>query len=125
MSNLKFTEAHEWIRIEGEGNVTIGISNFAQEQLGDVVYVDLPDVGTEVLTGDDLAVVESVKTAGEIKAPIGGNVIEVNERLADEPEIVNTDPMGDGWFIRMKVEDQGELESYMNEADYNEFISSM
>lgn len=125
MSELKFTKAHEWLRLDSDGTLTIGISNYAQEQLGDVVYVELPEVGRAIKTGDDMAVVESVKTAGEIKAPVSGTVTGVNERLANEPEIVNSDPLGDGWFFKMKLTDPGELDAYMDEAAYEEYLKSL
>lgn len=125
MSELKYTKAHEWLRIEADGNITLGISDFAQQQLGDIVYVELPEVGTVIESGNDLAVVESVKTAGEIKAPVSGIVTGINERLADEPEIINSTPLGDGWFLKMRVTDIGELDAYMNEAGYEEYLAAL
>ena len=125
MSELKYTKAHEWLRLDPDGTLTIGISNYAQEQLGDVVYVELPETGKVINSGDDMAVVESVKTAGEIKAPISGTVSETNERLAREPEIVNNDPLGEGWFFRMKVTDPAELDAYMDEAGYEEYLKTL
>ena len=125
MSELKYTEAHEWLRPGPDGEVTVGISNFAQEQLGDVVYVELPEPGQTVHTGDDMAVVESVKTAGEIKAPISGSVTEINERLAREPELVNSDPLGEGWFFKMKMDNPGELDAYLDEAGYENYLKSL
>ena len=122
MSDLKYTEEHEWLRLESDGILTIGITNFAQEQLGDVVYVELPEQGKSLQKGDDVAVVESVKTASDIKAPVSGEVTSVNERLMEEPEIVNSEPTGDGWFFKLKIEDSSELDSYMDEAVYAEFI---
>ena len=125
MSELKYTNAHEWLRLEGDGVLVVGISNYAQEQLGDVVYVELPEPGKTITSGDDMAVVESVKTAGEIKAPVSGTVTEINERLASEPELVNSDPLGDGWFFKMKLADPGQLDAYLDEAGYEEYLKSL
>ena len=125
MSNIKFTREHEWLRLDADGILTIGISNYAQEQLGDVVFVELPEVGKSIDAGDDMAVVESVKTAGEIKAPVGGEVVEVNERLANEPELVNSDPLGDGWFFRMSVSDSEEINEFMDEEGYESYLASL
>ena len=122
MSAMKFTEDHEWLRIEDDGTVTVGITDHAQRNLGDLVHIELPEVGKEVSKGDEIAVIESVKAAGEIKAPAGGTVTEVNESLADEPAKVNEDPVGDGWFFKMKVADSGDLENLMDEAAYKSFI---
>lgn len=125
MNELKYTKAHEWLRLDADGTLTVGISNYAQEQLGDVVYVELPEVDRAINTGDDMAVVESVKTAGEIKAPVSGTVTEINERLANEPEIVNSDPLGEGWFFRMKVTDPAELDACMDESAYDEYLKTL
>ena len=125
MSNIKFTREHEWLRLDADGILTIGISNYAQEQLGDVVFVELPEVGKSIDAGDDMAVVESVKTAGEIKAPVGGVVVEVNERLANEPELVNSDPHGEGWFFRMSVSDTDEINEFMDEESYESYLASL
>ena len=125
MSEMKYTKAHEWLRLEGDGDLTVGISNYAQEQLGDVVYVELPEPGKTINSGDDMAVVESVKTAGEIKAPVSGTVAEINERLASEPELVNSDPLGEGWFFKMKLTDPGQLDAYMDESAYEEYLKSL
>ena len=125
MSDLKFTEEHEWLRLDEDGNVTLGISDFAQEQLGDVVYVELPVVNQTIHTGQDISVIESVKAAGDIKAPLDGKVIEINELLVDEPEIVNSDPMGDGWFIRIKPDNADDMEKYMDEEAYLEFVKDL
>lgn len=123
MSNMKFTAEHEWLRVEDDGVVVMGITDYAQEQLGDVVYVELPQVGQTVSSGDEAAVVESVKAAGEVKVPISGTVKEINERLADEPELVNSDPLGAGWFFRMDPEDVTDLDGLMDEDAYQEFIA--
>ncbi|MEX2641884.1 MAG: glycine cleavage system protein GcvH [Acetobacterales bacterium] len=120
MSTLKYTREHEWIRVEGDEAV-VGISDYAQQQLGDVVFVELPDVGKSLSKGDEAAVVESVKAASELYAPIDGEVVGVNEKLADEPALVNSDPLGDGWFFRIRVADAGQLEALMDEAAYKSF----
>lgn len=122
MSETKFTEDHEWLRLDEDGKLTVGITDFAQESLGDVVYVELPEEGQAVKSGDEVAVIESVKAAGEIKIPLGGTVVEVNAVLADKPELVNADPMGDGWFFRMDPEDTAALDGLMDEDAYKKFI---
>ena len=104
-AELKYTASHEWIRDEGDGTVTIGITDHAQELLGDLVYVELPDVGRELDAEEACAVVESVKAASDVYAPIAGEVVAVNEALSDSPEMINSDAYGDGWLIKMKVED--------------------
>jgi glycine cleavage system H protein len=125
MSNVKFTEEHEWLRLEEDGTVTVGITEYAQEQLGDVVFVELPEVGSSVAVGDEVAVVESVKAAGEIKSPLAGEVTTVNELLADEPELVNTTPTGAGWFFTMKPNDEGVMDSLMDETTYKAFLENL
>ena len=122
MSELKFTEEHEWILIEGDV-ATVGITDHAQEQLGEIVYVETPEVGSEVNKNDDAGVVESVKAASEVYAPLTGEIIEANEALADNPQTVNEDPMGNGWFFKMKIADTGELEELMDEAAYKSFVA--
>jgi glycine cleavage system H protein len=122
MSDLKYTEEHEWVRIEGDVG-TIGISSFAQEQLGDVVFVDLPDVGKSFAVGDEAAVIESVKAASELYAPVSGEVVEVNSALNDAPELVNSDPTGEGWFIKIRLSNTGELDKMMDEAAYTAFAA--
>jgi len=124
MSELKFTQDHEWIRLDGD-TVTVGITEYAQEQLGDVVFVDLPDVGRSLAKGDEAAVVESVKAAAEVYAPLDGEVVEVNEGLADVPALVNTAPLGDGWFLKLKVPDAGQLEGLMDQAAYDAFVNGL
>ena len=124
MSGTRFTEDHEWIRIE-DGAAVIGISDYAQDQLGEVVFVELPEVGTEVEQGQECAVIESVKAAGELKAPVSGTVTAVNEVLADEPERVNSDAMGEGWFLRMTVADASEMDGLMDEAAYHAYVESL
>ena len=118
MSTLRFTEDHEWVAVE-DGIGTVGITEHAQEQLGDIVFVELPEVGQEMAKGDESGTVESVKAASELYAPVGGEVVEVNEDLADNPGTVNADPRGAGWFYRIKLADAGELEALMDETAYN------
>lgn len=117
--SLKFTEDHEWVKQEADGVVTVGITNHAQEQLGDVVFVELPEMDAEVEKGDDVAVIESVKAASELKAPVSGVVVEINQAVADEPTTVNDDPLGNGWFCRIKMSDPSELDNLLDEAAYN------
>lgn len=117
-SELKYVSSHEWIRDEGDGIVTIGITDHAQDLLGDVVFVELPDVGAEVSAGDDAGVVESVKAASDLYAPLSGTVCEINEDLEDSPESVNSDPYGDGWFFKLKLSDLDELDDLLDADDY-------
>jgi glycine cleavage system H protein len=121
MSNIRYSKEHEWVRLEGK-TATIGISNYAQEQLGDVVYVELPDVGKTLAKGDEAAVVESVKAASEIYAPMSGEVIEVNEGLDGDPGKVNSDAEGDAWFLKLRVEDDAEFDDLMDELEYKEYL---
>lgn len=116
-ADLKYTNTHEWILIDGD-TITVGITDFAQEQLGDVVFVDLPEVDAEVVAGDGIAVVESVKAASDIYAPVTGTIIAINESLEDAPELVNSDPFEDGWFFKIKVHDESELEGFMDADSY-------
>lgn len=125
MSELKFTEDHEWARAEGDDIVVVGITDYAQEQLGELVYVELPKVGGEVSQGDEAAVIESVKAAGEVKSPVSGTIVEVNESLSDSPEVVNTDPTGDGWFYKVKMSDPAELESLLDEQAYKDLVAQL
>ncbi len=118
---MKFTEEHEWLRVEDDV-VVVGITTHAAEQLGDVVFVELPEVGDEVTKDDDVVVIESVKAASDILAPIDGEVVEVNDILADEPGKVNDDPQGDAWFFKLKASDLSQMDDYMDEAAYNKFI---
>jgi len=119
---MKYTEDHEWIKLDGD-IATVGISNHAAGQLGDVVYVELPDVGAEFEKGDDAAVVESVKAASEVYAPLGGTITAVNETLEDAPETVNASPEEGGWFFKIKITDVSELDGMMDAAAYKKFIA--
>lgn len=121
---LKFTEDHEWVRVDGDVG-TIGISQYAQEQLGDVVFVELPDIGKSVAKGDETAVVESVKAASEVYAPVGGEVTEVNEALNDNPGLINSDAQGDGWFLKIRVADAAQLDGLMDEAAYKTYVEGL
>ena len=120
--SIKFSEDHEWIQSQEDDLVIIGITDFAQEQLGDLVYVELPEVGDECSRGENISVIESVKAASDLVAPVSGTIIEVNSRLEDEPELVTEDSMGDGWFIKVKLSNQEELDALMDESAYNSFI---
>lgn len=119
-----FTEDHEWIELDG-GIATVGITDYAQGQLGDIVFVEVPEEGRQVAKGDDAAVVESVKAASDVYAPVSGTVIEGNPALEDNPALVNEDPEGEGWFFRMTLRDAGELDSLMDEAKYQDFVSKL
>lgn len=119
-SELKYANSHEWARLEEDGTVTIGITDHAQEALGDVVFVELPEVGDRLAVGDEAGVVESVKAASDIYAPVSGEVIAINEALEDEPETVNADPYNDGWFYRIQPDDTEELENLLSAEDYTE-----
>ena len=121
---VKYTNEHEWIRVEGDVG-TIGITNYAQEQLGDVVFVDVPQVGRKVAKGESIAVVESVKAASDIFAPVSGEVVEANGALTDSPGDVNAEPMGKGWFFKVRLSNKSELDALMNEAAYNDFVKSL
>ena len=125
MSDLRFTEDHEWVRIEEDDVAVVGITDYAQDQLGELVFVELPEVGAELDQGDEGAVVESVKAAGELKSPVSGTVTEVNESLVDEPGQVNADPMNDGWFFRIRIRDASELDGLMEEAAYKGYLESL
>ena len=122
--SVKYTEDHEWISVDGDIG-TIGISPYAAGQLGDVVYVELPDVGKELAKGDEAAVVESVKAASEVYAPVGGEVTEVNGALEDAPETVNASADGEGWFLKLKISDASELDALMDEAAYKAYCDGL
>lgn len=117
-AELKYATSHEWARLEEDGTVTVGVSAHAQEALGDVVFVELPDAGATLAAGDEAGVVESVKAASDIYAPVAGEVIAVNEQLEDEPETVNADPYNDGWFFKLQPSDISELEALLSADDY-------
>ena len=122
MADVKFTVDHEWIRIEGDVG-TVGITDFAQEQLGDIVFIEFPESGAALRKGDQAGVVESVKAASEIYTPVTGEITEANETLVDAPDTVNTEAEGSGWFFKIKISDMSELEGLMDEAAYKEFIA--
>ena len=124
MSELRYSQEHEWVRLEGD-TATIGITPYAQEQLGDVVFVELPEVGKKIEKGKELATVESVKAASEVYAPISGEVVEVNSALTDAPATVNEDALGKGWFAKLKVADKGQLSSLMDEAAYKKYVEGL
>ncbi|HCE1878612.1 glycine cleavage system protein GcvH [Vibrio parahaemolyticus] len=119
---LKFTDSHEWVRNNGDGTVTIGISEHAQEMLGDVVFVDLPDVEDEVEAGESFSLVESVKAASDIYSPVTGEVVEINEELEDSPELINEEPYEGGWIVKVKLSDPSELDDL---KDAEEYLSSI
>jgi glycine cleavage system H protein len=122
--SLYFTKEHEWIRVDGDV-ATVGISDHAQEALGDIVFAEVPDAGKSLAKGDDAAVVESVKAASDVYAPVGGEVIEGNAALADDPALINRDPEGDGWFFKLKLADTSELEGLMDETAYREWVKTL
>jgi glycine cleavage system H protein len=124
MSDIRYTKDHEYVRLDGDV-ATVGITEHAQEQLGDIVFVELPQVGKSVEQGAEAAVVESVKAASEVYAPLSGEVIEVNAALEGEPAKVNADPLGDGWFLKLKVKDKSQFEALMDEAAYNAFVATL
>ncbi|WP_028879925.1 glycine cleavage system protein GcvH [Terasakiella pusilla] len=121
---VKYTEDHEWVLVEGD-TATVGITDYAQNALGDIVFVETPAAGTEVSQGDDVAVVESVKTASDVYAPITGEIIEGNDALEDQPELVNSSPEGDGWFFKMTIGDASELDKLLDEAGYKAFCEGL
>ncbi|QFT62355.1 glycine cleavage system H protein [Roseivivax halotolerans] len=120
---MKYTEEHEWLDIDEDGIVTVGITVHAAEQLGDVVFVELPDAPKTVSKDDEVVVIESVKAASDILAPIDGEIVEVNETIVDDPSKVNDDPEGDAWFFKMQIEDASVLDDFMDEAAYKKFIA--
>ena len=117
-TDLRYAASHEWVRTEGDGIFTIGISDHAQQLLGDMVFVELPEVGAEISAGDDVAVAESVKAASDVYAPISGEVLEINPELEDTPELVNSDPYGDGWLFKLKAQDPQEIENLFDAQAY-------
>lgn len=124
MAAVRFTRDHEWVRI-ADGIAVVGITNYAQEQLGDVVFVELPEVGRTAQAGDQIAVVESVKAASEIYAPLGGKVVAVNNDLPQTPEAVNADPMGKGWFFKMTLDSPGDADGLMDSQAYDAYIAGL
>jgi glycine cleavage system H protein len=124
MSEVRYTDQHEWVKVDG-GEATVGITKYAAEQLGDVVFVELPEAGRKVGKGGEAAVVESVKAASEVYAPLSGEVTASNAALGDDPAKVNADPEGDGWFFKIKLSDTGEVEKLMTRAQYDEFVKGL
>ena len=124
MSTVKYTKDHEWVRVEGD-TVVVGITDYAQTQLGDVVYVELPEIGRRVQKGKEAAVVESVKAASEVFAPLSGEVIAVNAELSGEPGQINSDPMGQGWFMKLRIANPKEMDDLMDETAYNAFVQGL
>lgn len=117
-SELKYVASHEWLRLEDDGTITVGITDHAQEALGDIVYVELPDVGDTVAADDEISVVESVKAASDVYAPINGEIVAINEALEDDPEVINTDPYGDGWMYRIKPDNIDDYEALLSAEEY-------
>jgi len=124
MATVRYTEEHEWIRVDGDIG-TVGITEYAQEQLGDIVFVELPEIGRQVEEGGEVAVVESVKAASEVYAPVSGEVTEVNEALNDNPALVNSDPAGEGWFFKLRIDDPNELEELMDPDAYKAYVEGL
>lgn len=122
-SDLKYASSHEWVRQEDDGTVTVGISDHAQDSLGDLVFVETPEIDSTVEAGEACAVVESVKAASDVYAPVAGTVVDTNSQLQDAPELVNTDPYGEGWIMRIRVDDPDALEELMDADDYEHFIA--
>ncbi|MEM9101670.1 MAG: glycine cleavage system protein GcvH [Pseudomonadota bacterium] len=123
-NDLLYSRSHEWVRVEENGEAYVGITDHAQGLLGDLVYVELPDIDAEISEGDEIGVVESVKTASDLISPLSGDIIEINEDLADSPEIVNNDCYGDGWLVKIKMSNKDELENLLKAEDYQEFCDS-
>ncbi|GAC1333899.1 MAG: glycine cleavage system protein GcvH [Beijerinckiaceae bacterium] len=124
MSNIRYTKDHEYVRLDGD-IATVGITDHAQSQLGDIVFVELPAIGKSVEQGSEAAVVESVKAASEVFAPLSGEVVEVNGALESEPAKVNIDPLGEGWFLKLKLKDKSQFDALMDEAAYNAFVAGL
>jgi glycine cleavage system H protein len=125
MAGFKFTRDHEWVREEGNGIVTVGITDYAQSQLGDLVFVELPDVGRVLGPGEEAVVIESVKAAGDIKTPLAGTVTEVNTALPDDPSLISQDPLGAGWIFKLLASNPAELSGLMDEAAYAQYVASL
>jgi glycine cleavage system H protein len=124
MSDRRYSKDHEYVALDGDV-ATLGISDYAQSQLGDIVFIDLPDVGRKVVKGKEIAVIESVKAASEVYSPVGGEVVEVNPQLGETPALVNDDPLGRGWLVKLRVSDPGECDSLMDEPAYASFLKTL
>jgi glycine cleavage system H protein len=122
--SLYFTKEHEWVRVDGD-TATVGISDHAQEQLGDIVFAEVPETGKRLSKGQEAAVVESVKAASDVYSPVSGEVVDGNSKVADDPSIVNSDPEGEGWFFKLKLDNPGELDGLMDEAAYREWVKTL
>ena len=122
--SLYFTKEHEWVRVEGD-TATVGISNHAQEQLGDIVFAEVPETGKRLSKGQEAAVVESVKAASDVYSPVSGEVVDGNSKVADDPSIVNSDPEGEGWFFKLKLDNPGELDGLMDQAAYRDWVKTL
>jgi glycine cleavage system H protein len=122
--SLYFTKEHEWVRVDGD-TATVGISDHAQEQLGDIVFAEVPETGKRLNKGQEAAVVESVKAASDVYSPVSGEVVDGNSKVADDPSIVNSDPEGEGWFFKLKLDNPGELDGLMDEAAYREWVKTL
>ncbi len=123
-ADLKYIETHQWVRVSDDGTATVGITDFAQEQLGDVVYIGVPELGATVNGGEEAGVAESVKSASDVFSPVTGEVIAINDKLEDEPELVNEDPYGDGWMFKVRLADTGELDSLMDADAYADHVAA-
>jgi glycine cleavage system H protein len=124
MKDLMYSEDHEWVLLEN-GIATVGISDYAQEQLGDIVYIELPQIDTETVRDEEVAVIESVKAASDVKTPISGIIVAINDRLSDDPGLVNADPTGDGWLFKLDVTNDGELNDLMDENAYRDYVEGL
>ncbi len=122
--SLYFTKEHEWIRVDGD-TATVGISDHAQEQLGDIVFAEVPETGKRLSKGQEAAVVDSVKAASDVYSPVSGEVVDGNSKVADDPSVVNSDPEGDGWFFKIRLDNPGELDGLMDEAAYRDWIKTL
>lgn len=125
MNNLRYTPAHEWLRLDEDGSITLGITDYAQEQLGDIVYVEFPELNARYERGANIAVIESVKAVGEIDMPCAGSITAVNDRLSEEPEIMNAEPLGAGWLLRITAEDPASLSGFMDEDAYHNYVATL
>ena len=125
MSEIRYTQDHEWVRVVSENVVEVGITDFAQEQLGDIVFIELPEVDVSVDASDEIAVIESVKAAAELRSPVSGTVIEINEELEDQPELVNENPTEDGWFCKLELSSLEEFDDLLDEDEYSEYVASL